>query len=483
MKSLRNIFFSGLIWTVSENILLTLIGLVQLYVTSHILTPIDFGIYAIAVFFYSLARIAFSMGLGPALIQRKGDISGCLNTAWTAGILIAFVASVLLGSLVPVINAYFYHESQATLPSVVILSACVIAAASNPALVYFQREIRLKKIFILNVIPRALSFGILLLIIWLCKSYWGLIFALVSEYVFRTILSYIIYPYKPKFEFDIKIFKELYSFGGWLQIKNMISWLAGNIDVAAVGNILGPVNLGFYNRAQSISSYPRSFLDAAVNSVAFPLYSKIIDDRERFYGVVNQIQDLVLVLLSAISVVVILYGQQLISLVLGEKWDELVMPFKLLLVAYMLQSLVFSFNPVIRAMGKTKQEFLFYILVTVLMLLFLYPGCRLWGLTGAGIAILLATIVSFPIYLAVIKKFTGLPLRHFLVSFIVSILSTVGTYFLIAMLGSIISIHWIAGCAISVIVLIILYMVFGFVADCPGRQIMTSILKLRNRIC
>ncbi|MFT0494341.1 oligosaccharide flippase family protein [Bacteroides thetaiotaomicron] len=43
----------------------------QLSITSRILTPVDFGIYAIALFFSGLGRIAFSMGLGPALVQKK----------------------------------------------------------------------------------------------------------------------------------------------------------------------------------------------------------------------------------------------------------------------------------------------------------------------------------------------------------------------------------------------------------------------------
>ena len=70
------------------------------------------------------------------------------------------------------------------------------------------------------------------------KSYWGLIIALLSEYLFRLIYSFFVYPYKVKFVIDKDKFYELYRFGGWLQLKNITSWFATNIDVAIVGNVL-----------------------------------------------------------------------------------------------------------------------------------------------------------------------------------------------------------------------------------------------------
>lgn len=477
MGTLKKTFIKGISWTVSENIILTITGLVQLYVTSHVLTPVDFGIYAIAMFFYSLGRIAFSMGFGPALIQRRGDITNCINTAWTAGIIMATMASIILSLLVPVINDYFYHEDKATIPSIVMLFGCVLAAGANPALVFLQREVQLKKIFFLNVIPKILSFAILLLILWINKSYWGLIFALISEYLFRGILSYIFYPYFPHFELNKKIFRELYAFGGWLQIKNIASWLSSNIDVAVVGNILGPVNLGFYNRAQSISAYPRSFLDSVVNAVAFPIYTKVYDNKNQFYNIVNKIQDLTLIFISIIILEVILYGEQLVQLVLGEQWAYLVLPFQLLLVAYMMQALIFSFNPILRSFGKTKLEFWFYVFFTIIILMFLYPCCRQWQLVGAGIAILFASCLTFPLYLYIISKTTQLPIAYFFKSFIISAFSILITFGSMIFFESHMNIHWLLGCFLSMLYLIlVLVFISGFIGG-PGKTIITAILK------
>ena len=95
-KSLKSVFLSGTMWTAAENVIFTVLGIVQLAITSRILSSTDFGVYAIAVFFTGLGTIAFSMGLGPALVQKKGDIKDYLDTAWSANLLASIVATIVL---------------------------------------------------------------------------------------------------------------------------------------------------------------------------------------------------------------------------------------------------------------------------------------------------------------------------------------------------------------------------------------------------
>jgi len=423
--SLKKKFVSGVAWTTAENVILLVLGVVQLSITSHILSPEDFGIYAIALFFYGIGRMAFSMGFGPALIQKKGDISGYLNTSWFAGLGVSCIAVIILICIVPLCSEYFFHNNDAIWPSVVVLIGAIFATTANPSIVYLQREILLKKIFILNVIPKILSFTVAVYVVIAYKSFWGLILATISEYFFRTILSYIIYPTTLKFEFNKSYFKELYAFGGWLQLKNIASWLASNIDVAVVGNLLGTSQLGFYNRAQSIAGYPRTFLDGAINSVVFPIYSKISDDKSRLNLVMDQVQDAIILILSWVTVIVLLYAEDIINFVLGKQWLGMTNVFQVLLVGYIFQTLVFSFNPVLRALGKTKQEFVFYLIFICSMIVLLYPCCYYFDLLGASVGILGAVIIAFPLYLYIINHHCKVNLHHFVWTFLLA-LSIIG---------------------------------------------------------
>lgn len=423
-QSLKNTFISGTFWTASENVIFTILGVIQLAITSRVLSSEDFGVYAIATFFSGLGTIAFSMGLGPALIQKKGNIEEYLDTAWSANLLVALIATILLEVLISPICNLYYHNSSAILPSMVIMLSVLFSAGMNPAIVCYQRDIKLKKYFYLRVFPKLLSFVLIIVCVYLLKSYWGLIIALLSEYLFRMVYSFFIYPHKVRFKIDASKFKELYSFGGWLQLKNVFSWFAGNIDVAIVGNILGTHQLGIYNRAQTISSYPRTFVNGVIDNVAFPLYSKISDDKTRVNAILIQVQNIILLLLSLMGIAVILYAEPLVELVLGPNWGEMVDPFRIIFTAYLFQTLLFSFNPVLRAFGFTRQEFVFYVIKMAVMIALLYPFTIKLGLVGAGYAILLAVILVFPYLLIILKKRIGINLFPLFISTLVSIITT-----------------------------------------------------------
>ncbi len=178
---------------------------------------------------------------------------------------------------------------------------------------------------------------------------------------------------------------------------------------------LGTEQLGIYNRAQQLSQYPRTFVDGVVNNVAFPLYSKINGDTLRLNSVVNRIIDIILLVLSYLAVVILLYAEPIVTIVLGDTWMEMINPFKVIFMAYLMQTLLFSFNPLIRSYGYTKNEFKFYIIKIVYYVHFYCILFTLmWGLVGAGLAILLAVFAGVPISDTHSSCKDGIEIRAFL---------------------------------------------------------------------
>ena len=435
-ESLKTKFLTGISWTTASHVILMVLGVVQLSITSRLLTPVDFGIYAIATFFSSLGNVAFSMGLSAALIQKRGDIKSYLNTSWAAGILVAIVVSAIIMALIPFVCKSYYHNADAIWPSLVIMLNCLFVTASNPALIIYRKEINLKKIFYLDVFSKLFSFILVVVSVYFLRSYWGLIIAILSESIFRLVYSYFLHPYKPRFEIKWDQFKEMYSFSGWIQLKNIASWLSSSIDTAIVGNVLGTKKLGFYNRAQSVSNYPPTFINAVIDTVAFPLYSQINDDKERTNRIVISVQNTMILLMSLISIVFIRYSDKVIQIILGNQWTSMSNVFAVLGIAYLLQALLLSFNPVLRALGFTRQEFIFYIIKIGLTVALLYPFVNKWDLMGAAWAINASVIISFPIMIFIIKKKTGLHLRDYYYSILIAVLSVVATHYLVNIISA-----------------------------------------------
>lgn len=480
-NSVRKTFLSGTFWTLSENIIFAIIGIIQLSITSRVLSPVDFGIYAIALFFSGLGRIAFSMGLGPALVQKKGDITNYLDTAWSANLLVSVIATFFLWIITAPICIFYYHSPESIWPSIVIMLSVILSAAINPEIIILQKEIKLMKYFLLFVLPKIVSFILVIICVLYLRSFWALIISLLSEYFIRTIYSFFLLPHKIRFHIDKEQFKELYSFGGWLQLKNVTSWLAGNIDVAIVGNILGISQLGIYNRAQQLSQYPRTFVDGVVNNVAFPLYSKINEDTLRLNSIVNRIIDIILLVLSYLSLVILLYAKPIVTIVLGNSWTEMISPFKVIFMAYLMQTLLFSFNPLIRAYGYTKNEFKFYIIKIVTMSLLLYPFTYMWGLIGSGFAILLAVLLVFPYLIHILHTKTELKLSHFYQSFVCCSLNVLITYYICSLLHLDQGWIFLFGSIICIVLSSLIFLLFSFIFHMgPGEILINTIHTLKK---
>lgn len=421
-EELKKKFILGSFWTTGQQVILIVIGIVQLAITSRLLMPLDFGIYAVAVFFSTLGHVAFSMGFSAALIRKRENIEQYLDTIWTASICISSIFSIIIIVLIPSICKWYFHNIDAIWPSIIIMLNCIFSASSNPGLNIYLKEINLKRIFYWNVSAKVFSFILVVIFVCILESYWGLIIALLSESLFRLVSSYLLHPYRPRFSFSWKQFKDLYSFSGWIQLKNITSWLAGNIDTAIVGNVLGSAKLGFYNRAQTVSAYPRSFIGSVIDSVAYPIYAKVNNDINQAQSVFNKIQDCIIAIIGMIALIFSLYSKQIILLVLGPQWTSMVPPFQILAIAYLFQTLFLSFIPILRAYGYTKQEFFIYAIQILVLIFFLYPLVVKWDLLGAGIAVSLNVCILFPIMIFYVYKKTMIKMNHYITSIIISIL-------------------------------------------------------------
>lgn len=421
INSLKTRSINGLKWTSIEYIITFTIQLAQLTVLARMLTPVDFGIFAIGTFFTTLGNSVFALGLGPALIQKQGEIKGYLNTAWTANLLISiFATAILLGSSYLIVDNIF-NSPEALWPAIAMLSVVIISGLNNISIVRFYKEIELKRIFILNIFPKIIGVSTMIGFAFYESSYWALVLGIIVEYSIRCIASYLLCPIWPKLELDLNKFKELYSFGGWLQLKNLANWLAGYMDVAIVGNLLGTEVLGFYNRAQTMARIPQNQINSIINTISFPLYAKVIGDKKRLQKIFDATNDLVLIIIFPLITIVLLLGHQIVLLVLGEQWVYLTGTFQLLIVGFSIQSYIYSFYPLLRAMGYPKLELFFQLMKIGVLFIIIYPLTKYYGITGAGFAVLIAVICIAPLILYRIKHITNLKYNKIRDSLIVCI--------------------------------------------------------------
>lgn len=119
-------------------------------------------------------------------------------------------------------------------------------------------------------------------------------------------------------------------FGGTLTLNGLIVYVAYNLEKVLLGRFWGAEVLGIYSRAYQLINIPTDNINGAAGEVAFAGLSRVKSDPVRFKNYFLKGYALVLTLTVPITLVCALFADDLIMVVLGPKWKDAVVVFRLL---------------------------------------------------------------------------------------------------------------------------------------------------------
>ena len=200
---------------------------VRTLVLMALLTPKDFGLYAIVMLAVMTLETLSQTGFDTALIQRKKNTEVYLDTVWTLHVVRGLVLATLLFLGAPLV-ARFYKEPSLVLLLRVMCPYVLLRGFENVGILYFHKDLQFHKQFVLVV-------GIILA--YQLKSVWALIWATLTARALYCLLSYVLHPYRPKLRLVGARAREVYRFGRWLWMGAIGSFLLSQGSHALVGKI------------------------------------------------------------------------------------------------------------------------------------------------------------------------------------------------------------------------------------------------------
>lgn len=406
-ENLQNIgtkIVQGLRWSYLGYAATFVTHIVGFILLARILDPESFGIYAVAVLVSQFAIQVSSAGLHLAIIQKKGDVYHLLSVAWTFQLAISILITIFFLLISPFVITRFIGVSDAVYPALICLSACVLNGLNNPRNTMLFREIDLKKWFLISYPPVLIRVGTSIILALIFEDERALIFGYVLSYIVQLALSYSLNHYRPVLDWDFKSFITLYRFGGWIQGKNILMATAQNFDSFVVGSVFGATILGAYNRALALCKIMERQTSVLINQAIFPMYSAIQEDGRRINLAFYHIFNLTLLSTAPVLLLVYLFGEPITALIIGDVWLPMVEILRLLLVAVTLRIVWSSLIPLVRGMGWSHIEFSGQVVQFVTVLVFMYPAVKIFGVSGAALAIALGVLLSLPVLLFPIIK-------------------------------------------------------------------------------
>ena len=154
----------------------------------------------------------------------------------------------------------------------------ILNGFQNIGMILYIKNLDFQKDFYLSMISRILRIFVLIFSAFYFKNVWAFVFAYLAMCFSSAFLSYYLHPFRPNLNFNTKILKDLFSFGGWVFLSQLIITLNGIIDRSFIGRIMTATFLGYYQIAFRFGNELPNEMKSVINQVMFPFYSIRKDD-------------------------------------------------------------------------------------------------------------------------------------------------------------------------------------------------------------
>lgn len=270
----------GAAWTYLGYVLNKSSGFIMSLVLTYLILPAQYGIVGFALTTVSFLDAVRDLGVGLALIQRRGDdTEEAADSAFWINVIANFFFWLLTVFGAPLV-ADFFSEPQLTVILPVLTTTFILTSLGGIHDALLQRELNFRKRIIPDLASstsKAVVSIALALILPEDQKVWALVFGQVIGRIFYLIVVWIVQPWRPRLRFSWTIARQLLGFGYKVSIDSLISAFQANIDYVFIGRFLGEATLGIYTLAFRVPELIIINFANVIASVLFPAYSTLED--------------------------------------------------------------------------------------------------------------------------------------------------------------------------------------------------------------
>jgi len=374
---------------------------------ARFLSPADFGVMGVALLVLSLLEMLATTGYNQALVQKKADISGYLDTAWTVSVVrgLALGVIVYLGS--PVAATFFQEPRAVSVLRVMALSP-VITGFVSPGLVKLNKDLHFKKLVLFEATRSFLGATVTVVLALLLRSVWSLVAAALFGGVVYSFGSYLVHPYRPGLDFRWEMARELWGFGRWILGNRILHYLFNDGDDWLVGRLLGAQALGFYQTAYRLGCAPTTEITSVFSQVALPTFSKLQDDISKSRRAYLRILQVVMFASTPVALGILLVARDSVTVFLGQDWLPMVVSLQILVCWGWLRSFRATTGPILLAQGRPDLVLKFTVFKVAVLAALIVPLSRRWGIAGTSWAVVIAAFFETPLLLHSLHNALGL---------------------------------------------------------------------------
>lgn len=327
--------------------------LIQGLVVTRLLGPREIGLYGIVSTFVVSIVALKRVGIDEAFVQQEEpDQEAELQRAFTLELAVGTVFTALICALAPAV-AVVYRDSR-LLPLTLALAYLPLTfALQAPMWIFFrrmeyarQRSLQATQLLVGLVVTVPLAAATDL-------GVWSIIIGQVTGYAASVAAGLAVSPYRLRLRFERASAVRYLGFSGPVMVATLGALAVAQGQVLAFKLHAGLAAAGFITLAVTLTRYVDR-ADQIVTSSIYPAICAIQDRPEAQEELFVKSNRATLAWVLPFSAAVVLFAPDLVSLVLGTRWEPAVVLLQGLAVAGAIQQLGFNWFSFYRARGETR---------------------------------------------------------------------------------------------------------------------------------
>jgi len=375
---------------------ITLIGTIAL---ARLLTPEQFGIFAVTTFAVVLLSLIGDTGIGGALIQQthrptERELATALTfqiAIWT----IVLVATWVLAILLPIV-APDLPSSSADLIRLLGVAAWLSGVRAIPTMM-LTRVIRFGPQAAMEIAQQVIYFGVAVVLAAFGFGALSFGIAAVAQSLVATVGLWLVFGHWPGFGFELAIARRMWGFGVSFQLSYVLYWARESV-VAVFGGLAGGLSavgltqFGWRNGQFALS------VEEIVARVAFPAFSRLQANPRQLGAIAGAAIEAGFLASAIIQGWLAATAPALVPIVFSDAWIPALHVFQLVCLGSLAWGPVLILRELVYARGDSDRG-LRLAAFNVGLLYIVFPIFALsLGLTGAGIAYVVSSCVGLLVY-------------------------------------------------------------------------------------
>ncbi len=379
---------------------------------ARLLAPSDYGLIGMVTVFVGMLSIVQDLSIGRAVVHFD-EPDEALPTYVTTATLFGALLTVLAYLSAPWVAA-FYHEPL-LVPIVRALSfTIVLSSLQSVGYGLLSKRFHFRALTAIDVGSSAAAGVIALAMAWLGYGVWSLVVNMVLFTGLQTVATCVLAP--PRFTLRIRrdVLGRLLRYGLPLSGSALLYQFYDKADYLVVGKLAGATPFGWYTLAFRLATMAYEKISVIINRVAFPSFAAMQTDRDALRRHWYQVSRAISLVNFPVLAFLFVDAEDLLMVLVGQKWLPAAMPLRFLCGVGMLRGLVQLTQHIFSAVGATMVRLRLSIVSAVLLPVAFAVGCKLDGLAGVGIAWCVAYPVVFGYLLYETRKLVPFTLLGFL---------------------------------------------------------------------